>query len=129
MPSEEQSVRHLKKLPKQNHESIESDCKSPLQIEFSRNRDSIKKGLHQNILICSFLYLLQIFVNNCLVKLGSVSKAEEGLSCQSMQRLRCFCTLTWICGISTQLKTLLKTFWQKYHNKNNNCLFKNLEVQ
>jgi hypothetical protein len=27
IPYEEQSVRHLKKLPKQNHESIESDCK------------------------------------------------------------------------------------------------------
>jgi hypothetical protein len=25
MPSDEQSVRHLKKLPKQNHESSESD--------------------------------------------------------------------------------------------------------
>jgi hypothetical protein len=44
MPSEEQYVRHLKKLPKQNHESIESDCKKSFADQVLKKQRLDKEG-------------------------------------------------------------------------------------
>jgi hypothetical protein len=55
MPSEEQSVRHLKKLPQQNHESIESDCKKSFADRVLKKQRLDKEGSPSEYLNLRFL--------------------------------------------------------------------------
>jgi hypothetical protein len=133
MPSEEQSVRHLKKLPKQNHESNESDGVISFVDKAFKKQRLVKQGSPSEYLSRRMLNKLPKQNHESNESDYVMSSADKAFKIQSLVKqespseylnrrmsvlpihaeAQMFLHLNMDCGILAQVKT----FWQKKTKK------------